>query len=376
MSRARWIPLVCLALLGLAPATSHAAVAFMNENGFPEAHGQPGESNDMSIRPGEDGVIISDSAGISPRDEFSCRALSANEVTCPGDAGALYGEDGNDILRDGGLTTSFRAEGGPGDDQLFGGSVDAFLYGDGNRVLPSDGNDTIVGSSSVRPLDPAHPDFHDSINGGGGNDTLDGREGNDDVSGQAGNDTVAGGDGDDNLDITSLLTPDERDASGDEGDDILLGGAGNDFARAVAGRDTVDAGDGNDYMIGMDTLLAEDDGNSDSLACGAGTDRVHAGEKDKLFAGCETLEVGLYCNVVKTCKATGGVTGKAKGAKKATTIAKVNRSISTNYFAKLPLAKATKLLGSSSKVTLTVAITNRGNGRTVGGRWFRFSYVK
>ena len=373
-SRAKVVLLVCMGTLALAPS-AHASLAYMNENGFAEARGEPGEANDMSIRPGEDGVILSDSAGIRPRDDFGCRALSANEVTCLGDAGALYGEDGNDILRDGGLTTSFGAHGGPGDDQLFGGSVDAILNGDANTVLPTDGNDAIAGSSSVRPLAGSH-DFNDLINGGGGNDTIDGREGNDHVSGQTGNDSVAGGDGNDNVEVTELRTEDDREVPPDAGTDILSGGAGDDVLRAVLGSDQADGGDGDDYLLGMDTLLGADDKSADGLRCGAGTDRVAVGAKDKVAVGCETLEVGLHCNGVKTCKATGGLTGKAKGAKKTTTVAKINRSISSGYFANFPLAKATKLLGSSSKVALALSVTLRSGKKFVGGNFLSFVYVK
>ena len=318
-SRSTLTVLACAGALALAPGVAHASIASIDGNGFVEARGEPGEVNDMTTRPGEDGVILSDSAGIRTTDP-ACRSLSPTEVTCSGDGGLLYGEDGNDTLRDGGMPNEFRAEGGPGDDTIVAGSTDAIVYGDAPTVRATDGDDTIVGSSSTRPLNP-------------------------DVPGDAGNDT-------------------------------LLGGAGDDIAQAVRGSDLADGGEGNDWLIGTDTDIAVDDGNSDTLACGAGTDRVSIGDKDKVRVGCETLEARLYCTGVKTCKATGTLTGKAKGATKPTTVAKINRTIATGYNASFSLAKATKLLGSSSKVTLTLAVGMRSGTRYVGGVGFRFSYLK
>ena len=368
--------LACLALLALTPA-AQASIAYVDENGVPRAQGEPGEANDMSVRSGEEGVIFSDTAGIRPRDEDGCRALSPTEVVCAGDGGILLGEDGNDTLRDAGLARGFGARGGPGDDRIYAGAVDAIIYGDDRELAPTDGDDTIVGSSSQRPLDPSVPDFHDTINGGGGNDDLDGGPGNDEVSGQAGNDTVRGGDGDDNLDNSSLLTTGGQDAPGDDGDDTAIGGAGNDVINAGRGRDSADGGAGDDLLVGIDLALGRDDGSSDTLDCGAGADRIDAGAKDKVYVGCETLRLQLYCSGVKTCKATGGIAGKAKGAKKTTTVAKINRTVGSGDNANLALGKkATKLLGSASKVTLSVDVALRNGRAFVGGQFFRFSLLR
>ena len=371
-SRARTTLLACLALLAVAPA-AHASEAYLDEDtGVATAQGDPGEANVMQIRPGGDGVIFSDTVGIHPRPGSGCRALSENEVTCPGDGGLLLGADGDDDLRDGGLTTSFGARGGPGDDTIVAGAVDALLYGDDPKVRETDGDDRITGSRSTRPLDPAHPDFHDFIAGGGGDDNIAGLEGNDELAGQGGTDTIDGGEGDDNLEGITLLTVDERDAPGDEGDDFLAGGAGNDAITANRGRDVVDGNDGNDRVFAVDNDLGRDDLNSDTVRCGTGADTVDAGAGDKLQVGCETLRVALYC---KGCTAKGAVTGRAKGAKKTTTVAKINKAIATSYTAELPLKKATKLLGTRKKTTLTFDVTMRRGKTVVGGRVFVFTLL-
>lgn len=368
--------LACLALLATAPAVQ-ASVAHVDD-GVAQAHGEPGEANDMTIRSGGDGVIFTDSAGIRPRDEFGCRALSRTEVTCVGDGGMLWGEDGDDTLRDVGLApgSGLGARGGPGNDTIVAGAVDAIIYGDDRELLPTDGDDTIVGSSSTRELRADVPDFHDEINGGGGNDTIDAREGNDNASGQAGTDSVQGGDGDDNIESTSLLTPDGGDAHADEGNDTLLGGAGDDVLRAGRGKDSADGGDGNDRVDAINSDLGADDGSSDSVRCGAGSDSVAAGASDKLQVGCEILRVAIYCpGGGGSCSAKGGVTGKAKGARKPTTVAKVNRTVSSGNYVDLAFGKkATRLLGSGKKVKLSVRITTRG--KFTGGVGFDFSFVK
>jgi Ca2+-binding RTX toxin-like protein len=379
LSRAWWIPLVCLALLGLAPATSQAAVAYMDDNGVARAQGEPGESNDMSIRPGEDGVIFTDAAGIRPRDDASsCRALSPTEVTCLGDGGILYGEDGNDVLRDGGMTTGFGARGGPGDDQIFAGAAPAFLYGDDTRVRSDDGNDTIVGSSAAAPGGSASGMiWDDEINGGGGNDTLDGGPGADHVSGQGGNDTVGGGAGPDALEATTLLTEDGQDAPADAGDDTLAGDGGDDVVRAILGRDKADGGEGDDWLIAVDEDLGDDDFSADGIACGPGSDRVSAGVSDRVAVGCETLSVRIYCTGGSApCKATGSLRGRKKGAKKPTTVAKVSKTVTNGNSIEFSLKKGTKVLGSSKKVWLTAEwLTKRGT-KVVGGRVFLFQLVK
>ena len=375
--RYRLATAVCLATLALAPAGADASVAFV-EDGPPTAMGLPGEANDMTVRAGGDGVVFTDTAGITPRDEFSCRSLSLNEVTCVGEGGGLLlGGDGNDRLADAGSVGGFGARGGPGDDEIVAGAVRAELFGDDNTVRDDDGNDRIVGSSAAAPGIVNGRDWDDFLNGGGGDDVVEGGAGVDFLSGQTGNDTVDGGEGDDTLEGSTLLDEQDRDVPGDAGDDVLRGGAGDDVVRAEAGRDVADGGDGNDWLRGLDDDLGRDDNAVDKLVCGAGTDRVSPGAADRVAVGCETMLVRMYCNPTFPCKAKGTITGRAKGAKKRTTVARASENVTgSDSQVAFALKKATKLLGKSKKVTLYMELLARRGGKPAGARFFTFQVVR
>ena len=370
--------LVCLTALALAPASAEASVAFISDAGVPTAMGEPGEANDMTVAVGGDGVVFTDAVGIRPRDEFACRSLSPTEVTCTAEGGGLLlGADGNDRLRDVGATTGFGARGGPGDDVIEAGSAPAELHGDDSTVRSSDGDDRIVGGSAAAPGIVNGRDWDDFLNGGGGDDVIDGGPGVDFASGQTGNDTVDGGDGDDTLEGTTLLDEQERDVPGDAGNDTLRGGAGDDVIRAEAGRDTADGGDGNDWLRGVVDDLGEDDFAADTLVCGAGTDRVSPGVMDRVAIGCETLQVRMYCAPRAPCKVTGSISGRPKGAKRTTTVARVSRTIGQGDAVPFALGKkATKLLGSAKKLTLQLDLVARRGGKVAGARFFPFQLVK
>ena len=102
---------------------------------------------------------------------------------------------------------------------------------------------------------------HDTVSGGGAADTIYGQEGNDVLLGDAGNDSLWGGG----------LT------------DTILGGPGRDTIRGEWGADVVDAGSGNDVVL-MDT----DDGDIDSVDCGAGFDRAVLRPGDR-YVNCERV---------------------------------------------------------------------------------------
>jgi Ca2+-binding RTX toxin-like protein len=119
----------------------------------------------------------------------------------------LYGRDGDDAIRTGnGLNVVL---GGAGNDNINGNLTGTdtwsrFLYTGGLQADGGEGNDFIFGSSS-----------DDSLIGGAGNDFLVGDTGNDNLKGGDGDDTLHGGDGDDTLD-------------GGAGYNELQGGDGND----------------------------------------------------------------------------------------------------------------------------------------------------
>ena len=378
MSRRILAPLAVLLALALAPASAQAAsLAYNDENGNPVAEGGAGDDT-LIARPGGEGeVLLADPTGITVRDPDLglCRQDTPTAVTCVGTGAVLLGGEGNDTLLDQGLIGGFGARGGPGDDVIEAGSVDAQIYGDDREVLPTDGNDRITGSSNTT-TDPSQPqDFDDFLNGGGGNDIINAREGKDMASGQAGDDEIDGGAGDDGIDNTSLLTPGGEDAPGSAGNDTLRGGAGDDEIDAYLGRDAVDGGDGDDNMRGVELFLQEDDGAADKYVCGAGADRLAAGPKDRIAVGCETLRVALQCFFGYPCKVSGTITGKPKGAKKATTVAKATRTFTGPDYIDFALGKkATKLLGSAKKLSLQVRTATRKGGKpTPGARSFSFT---
>ena len=366
--------LLVLLALALLPGAAQASVAY-HDDGVPTAEG--GGGNDaISARAEGNSIVFTDPAGIAVRDPEVevCRQDSSTQVTCQGEGAILLGGDGNDTLRDEGVTRGFGARGGPGDDTIVANAVAAIIYGDDRNVRPTDGNDTITGSSAEVDGTGPEYDFTDLLNGGGGDDTINAGAGADHASGQAGNDTIDGGEGRDELDTTDLLTDDGGDAPGDEGNDTIRGGGGDDQINADKGRDVADAGVGDDYIRAVDMFLYEDDAAADTVVCGEGTDRVAAGANERLAVGCETLLVPIKC-VPRNCSVKGTITGKKKGAKKATTVAKASMTASGSAgVVSFSLVKAPKLLGSSSKVSLTVAV--RSKTATVFGGNFRFRLTR
>ena len=96
-----------------------------------------------------------------------------------------------------------------------------------------------------------------------GSDTLQGAEGNDAMCGGSGGDILTGG----------------------PGSDFLVGGSDNDTLNGSLGSDRFTGNTGND------TIRARD-GKTDTVACGAGTDRVTADRADKVAGDCERVSRG------------------------------------------------------------------------------------
>lgn len=369
--------LLVLAVLALAPAAANASVAYLDGNGNAAAEGKPGEANNMTVRPGGDGVILTDAVGITPRNvDQGCRALSATEVTCLGEAAILLGGDGNDTLRDVGLTAGFGARGGPGDDTIVARSAVAIIYGDDRSVKSSDGDDEITGSSANPAPDPNAPpgrDFADLINGGGGNDSIHAGAGDDEASGQGGKDLVDGGVGRDNLDAVTLTGG--KDAAGDAGNDRLVGGAGNDTLRAVNGKDRADGGAGDDRLLGVSDI--GDDGSADLLNCGAGKDRVDVGIQDKVKLSCEKVLAEMYCSPKYPCKAKGTITGSKPKSTQTTTIAKMSKTLKSPGPVAFKLgSKAADFLGSRKSASVFLQVSAKRDGEFAGSTFFAFILAK
>ena len=177
----------------------------------------PGEANNVRVTFGPASVIIQDRTAPAPG--AGCVAADFNGVSCTRAVGStivlLFG-DGNDQMTASPSTsagTSFRIEGGTGNDKLWGGR-------DRDSIKGGAGNDTLYGE--------------------GAKDVLDGGAGKDRIQGQG---TLKGGAGNDFIDTIF----------GDGGSrsivSKLFGGAGNDrFVTGNGAKETVDCGSGNDQV--------------------------------------------------------------------------------------------------------------------------------
>ncbi len=176
----------------------------------------------------------------------------------------MTGGAGNDILQaHGSFGSRVVADGGAGNDSIYGGAGLDELYGaDGNDSLNGSGgndfldggrgrdfldgdygDDTIYASQSLNTLDA------DTIHGGFGNDLIYGSQGNNQLSGDADSDTIYAGGGNDTLECGSDLAADEL--HGEDGNDLLLdSGGGNDTFFGENGNDTLLGGLGNDQLDG------------------------------------------------------------------------------------------------------------------------------
>ena len=166
---------------------------------------------------------------------------------------------GQEFLVESSSVTSYRFDGGAGDDYFVNKtSIDGV-------VSLGDGNDTAIGGAGK-----------DRIYGGSGNDKLLGGAGNDILYGNTGDDWLDGQDGVDRL-------------HGEEGDDRLYGGLGNDWVLSGgAGNDFVDGQEGNDRIqgdAGYDTLIGRD--GNDALVGGLGVDILLGGNGDDILYGNE-----------------------------------------------------------------------------------------
>ena len=133
------------------------------------------------------------------------------------------------------------------------GIPEDFLFPDGFWAAAKAGD--------TSSCDATGGDHDDEITGSRGSDSLDGGKGNDVLNGGAGNDK-------------------------------LSGGAGNDTLNGGAGKDTLNGGKGVDKLnggAGADKIVAND-GQRDTVDCGAGKDSVVADKKDRL-KGCESVKL-------------------------------------------------------------------------------------
>ena len=150
-----------------------------------------------------------------------------------GSRAIVFGGDGDDIIDISGADRDSIANGGPGNDIIYGGTSQSRNGGDGDDILFSsrgintfnggDGFDTIDFSNAFEPLAGVRSDLQSNRTGLSSRDTyisieaINGTIGNDELSGNSSDNLLMGRAGDDIL-------------NGRTGNDTLIGGNGNDIA--------------------------------------------------------------------------------------------------------------------------------------------------
>lgn len=262
-----------------------------------------------------------------------CVQQGANAARCAADgvasilAGGTSGDD--TIVADVDVTPKILALGHAGNDSLTTGPADDSLSGGA-------GNDSLSGGGGA---DFITDDEGFTSNGGGGNDSLHGGVGDDLLNGGVlgsgvagatsggGHDLMDGGTGVDTADYSKRTSPviitvdspgnvsnSGNDGEAGENDNVInvehvIGGSAGDTITGSgifsqldggAGNDTLNGGDagnvlspgfGSDTVNGGaagDTVLAQD-GEVDTITCGAGADVVQADGFDTVAADCETV---------------------------------------------------------------------------------------
>jgi hypothetical protein len=257
----------------------------------------PGERNNPSVSyaapPGSNLVdaIVSDPVGVTPGD--GCRRPESDDPTvvlCNGFFGNYGGlaidlGDGDDTYDGSTYDRWLTVEGGPGDDDIAGGSAISKLNGGpgADRLVATDSLTTLAGGPgpdvmrgtgatlvTVTYADRAAPLRIDMRPGGG-----DGELGEDDSVGP-GISEVVGGSGDD------VIVGDESPnlIESGAGDDVIHGAGGDDRIFAGGGADTIHGGDGADSLYpgrDLDALRDDRDGPN-HLFGGAGDDFIAGGE--------------------------------------------------------------------------------------------------
>jgi Ca2+-binding RTX toxin-like protein len=215
---------------------------------------------------------------------------------------AIDGREGDDMLNASARTTPTRLSGGPGDDEVYGGSGDDFLQGD----------DWMSSGADI-------------LDGGPGDDSLYGGAGDDDIRGGDGVDrlTFDGSPGDDVLDPSAgeLKTVEQTDVFSSIERFYLWGGAGDDEISGLAGDDILDGDSGADILrggAGDDVIYADGygaetaDGDNDKVFGGDGADQIYVWRgTDSLDGedGPDEYEVDLDADPLAAAIADSGVSG-------------------------------------------------------------------
>lgn len=241
--------------------------------------------------------------------------VAANPVTVTVNLGG--GDDALDARTVSGAL-KFTANGGLGNDALFGTLTGDTLRGDGgdDRITPVQGNDTAVGGEGSDRIVWENGHGSDVIDGEGGFDFLE-------VSSAPASETFSAspngprtrlertapgaftldvlveaielrtGGGDDTLNTAPGVATSIY-ADGGEGNDALNGGDAADVLRGGPGADALTGGLGSDALIGGDgdDAIGARDGQPDLAVCGDGNDGATLDRADvDTQSGCERLDV-------------------------------------------------------------------------------------
>jgi Ca2+-binding RTX toxin-like protein len=207
---------------------------------------------------------------------------------------AVYGGDGNDKIYTSPDTEGMTAQGGNGDDLLYG-HLPASTADEptASRLVarPTRGSATATASTTDCPTGCYLGIGSDRFDGGPGSDVVYGERGNDVLNGNGGNDRLYSG----------------------IGDDILNGGADNDLLSGGFGGDDVDGGPGNDYVRGDATAdnILDSGGGNDTLSFATGvTPGFSDGSGYPSFSSyglpSEGGERGVYVDLSKNIADNGG----------------------------------------------------------------------
>jgi len=235
----------------------------------------PGEANVLDIARAGQAIVIRD-AGAPLVYGPGCQEQADGSVRCPaGEVDARMGDGDDRVL----AHTGAFVDGGSGNDTLEADLVrfdsSALYGGDGDDVLRGDGD----------------------LDGGAGRDRLTGGPGDDILEGGAGADTIDGGAGSDELTFRSSTTGvvvDLADPGPDGGDAVtgvenLTGGPADDRLAGDDGPNRIYAGEGDDVLAGR--------GGKDTLDGGKGDDRIDGGAGGDALEG-EWLDGGPGSDVL------------------------------------------------------------------------------
>lgn len=301
----------------------------------------PGERNRVRVVFGREFVVVRDSAGVAPGGgcrqfeppragavRCALRETDTGDCSLPGCKSVVYaflGDLGDSVvLGDRGLPGGVLF-GGPGDDELRGGSGhNVFVGGQGDDLevgfgdldlfdqgKRANGSDTLIPSGIDPTVSYEHRrrgvwvdlegDRDDgqrgerdrvlprvgevTLRGGHGSDRLVGGRDRDELVGGPGRDSLAGGPGNDGLYVDSQEparphfrggTSADR-ADGGPGADYVIGNRGPNRLSGGSGYDTLFAGPGADHITGRDR-------SPDVVHCGPGGDTAALDGQDYFFA--------------------------------------------------------------------------------------------